>query len=190
MPWISPIFDRSADDITNKTKKAFFNVLDWIRVNGNTDHLNTIIEAMLGVSIDFTELDEPNILSIPTADEINTFIQNIENIRLYLGYPTSTGIVALKTNWLSGTSAPTPDYNVVNSWEKDLSLLRELLIKSIEVYIYCGVSSCGQQRFWQARFRQWQNYILPEDTWTRYARCGVTSAGTSLTFQSRFRRYA
>jgi hypothetical protein len=117
--FIQPIYDRDADDITARNSKAFFNVVDWIRVNGNTQYLNALATLLRLWDIDFTELPEPDIATIPTAEDINQFVENIDRIREILSFPSATGIVALKHDY-AGTLSEIINYETVNNWERDI----------------------------------------------------------------------
>jgi hypothetical protein len=186
MAWDSPIYDRSITDITTPTSKGFFNVADWVRINGNTEIVNTLINVLKSLSITFDTLTPPTITTIPNIDDVNDFVDNIERIRAASGVPLATGLVALKNDYTSGGIAP--DYTTVNDWERDLKLLREYLVKYAYYSVYCGVGGCGQTRMWQVRFRMFP-FAMPADS-IRSMRTGVGECGTGLTRLNKFRRYA
>lgn len=188
MAWTDPIFDRTALDITNRTPKGFFNVVDWVRINGNTRSVNALVNILRGTNIPFVELPEPTITTIPSAEDINEFVWNIEVIRRECGLPGAAGIVPLKTDYLPGLNAPAPNWEAVNGWERDLQLIRELIVTSAAIMICCGVAAVGQPRLWQHRFRV--PFARPSDTPVRRARAGIAIAGTGYKRQNRFRRYA
>lgn len=188
MAWIDPIVNRSATDITNLTSKAFFNVIDWVRINGNTDHVRAMIEVLRGVNISYNDLPDPSMTSIPTAEEINQFVENIERLHSYSGIPASFGVAALKTDYVSGASGTSPDFEDVNDWEQNLAILKDFLVKSAFYEVFCGVAEVGQIRFWQNRFRV--PFVKESETPVRRPRCGVAVCGTGAMRQNKYRRYS
>lgn len=188
MAWIEPIYDRTAADIAARSSKAFFNVVDWVRINGNTTHVRAMITVLRGVTIAYNALPAPAMASLPTAQEINQFVQNIETLRDNSGAPVSFGVVALKTDYVSGASGSAPDYADVNDWERNLAILKDFLVKSAHYEVFCGVAEAGQSRFWQSRFRV--PFVREEEAPLRRPRCGVAVCGTDAARQNKFRRYA
>ena len=186
MPWNEPIYDRTANDVAQRLPKGFFNVADWVRINGNTRQVQAIVNIMLSLNLPFTELAQPSITTIPSVEDINAFVANIERLRAAAYLPVSTGVTPLKTDYKAGNSADAPDYNAVNAWERDLALIRELLVNAANDLIYCGVSNCGQVRPWASRFRNWQGYVPEAIDYRRVPRLGL-AAGTGLTRQNRWR---
>jgi hypothetical protein len=43
--WLDPIIDRTQTDIINRTSKAFLNVADWTRIDGNTKEMKTLFDS-------------------------------------------------------------------------------------------------------------------------------------------------
>lgn len=216
MSWNDPVYDRSQSDILARTSKAFLNVVDWIRINGNTQIIQVLVRVIAGVDVSLYELDEPVITDFPTADEINQFIENIENLRQEAAFPVESGVVALKYDYLSGSGAVVPDFNDVNDWERDLAFIRDYLAASANYMRYCGTFNCGQPLYWQNRFRYFKfvpdaydpkryprmgatcgagltrqnRWRSPFDERVRRPRCGIVVCGTGMTRQNYFRRYA
>ena len=217
MKWTDAIYDRTETDIDNRTPKAFFNVADWIRINGNTEIIHALVNVFVGVEIDMNEIEEPTVTHFPSASEINQFIENIENLRQTSSFSVSSGIVELNHNYLSGASAIAPDYEDVNDWERDLALLRDYLLYHANYSLYCGTFNCGQMRYWQNGFRYSPDVvkeeydpkryprtgntcgagILRQNKWRspydgrfRRLRCGVGVCGVGLTRNNNFRRYS
>ncbi len=189
MSWTSPITDRTLEDILQRTEKAFFNVSDWLRIYGNSQIVSILVNALLGLGVPFTELEPPAITHFPTADEINDLIANIDRLRQAAALPESSGVVPLKTDWQPGSGAAAPDYEDVNDWERDLDLIRSLLVEAMEYAIFCGVAAAGQPRYWQNRFRRWPHYVKPVDR-RRLPRAGVAAAGNGITRANRWRSLA
>lgn len=186
MSWTKPVTDRTLADVLSRTEKAFFNVADWLRIYGNSEHVNTLVNKLLGLAIPFTTLTPPAITHFPTADEINALIANIDRLRQAAALPESSGVVPLKTDWQPGNGAAAPDYEDANDWERDLALVRALLITAVEQVIYCGTFNCGQPRMLQVGFRRWGGYVPEAYDPVRRVRMG-SRAGTGLTRQNRWR---
>lgn len=187
MPWITSVTDRTITDIETLTDKAFFNVVDWIRINTNTTYVRTLINVLRSLNVPYNTVVEPSIVTRPTMTELNQFIENIDILRVLSGLPVASGIVALRTNYSDTISAISPDYEDVNDWERDLQLIKDLTIAISTYIVFCGVSNIGQPRFWQARFR---NMFVASVTNVRRLRVGVGQTGTGLMRQNNFRRYA
>ncbi len=150
--WVTPITDRSAADILDRTSKAFFNIADWVRINGNTEVVRALVETALSLSITPHTLTEPTTTVFPSAEDINHLIDNIDMLREAACLPDSL-IVPLKHDWLEGILSDAPDYLDVNDWENDLLVIWSLLPAAADYFVYCGVAACGQPRFWQNQFR-------------------------------------
>ena len=187
--WIDPVYDRVQADIDNRTSKAFWNVADWLRVNGDARIVNALTNIMLGLAIPFTELTQPTTATVPTASDINTFIANIDAARAAVCFPSASGVVALKTDWQEGNGAAAPDWQAVNAWEQDLQYIRDYLQSSANWLIDCGVARCGQSHLFQARFRVFGGYVKDKYQPGRRPRTGL-AAGTGLTRQNRWRSSA
>lgn len=153
MAWVSPVYDRTATDIANKTSKAYFNVADWTRIYDNSLIARNNVQTQYGLTITFTTLTTPTTATIPSAALINSLILNIERTRQASGLPLGLGLAVLKTNWPEGINALAPDYGDVNDWERDLYLIYTYLPYAVGYAVACGVSRAGQPRFWQNKFR-------------------------------------
>jgi hypothetical protein len=151
--WTDPIFDRTVDDITDRTSKAFLNVADWERINDNTTVLRGLLVTQ-GYEVDYTPLTPPEMTSIPTAEDINALVENIEACRLAMEIAPGGGIVALFHAYQPGAGAVAPDWRAVNAWEQNLSLLKQIAELSADYRIIrAGVAEAGQTRTWQHRWR-------------------------------------
>jgi hypothetical protein len=188
MRYITPIYDRAESDIENRTSKAFFNVTDWARIHNNTQVAQLLVEALLSIDITSNTVTPPTMTTIPTVTQLNEFLENIETLRLASALPEITGLVAIKYDWIAGRMAGTPDYLVVNDWERVLDIVYNAIARSVEYAIYCGVGAVGQPRFYQHRFRRY-GWVQPSDTPSRHARAGVATCGTGLTRNNSYRRY-
>lgn len=161
MKYTEPVYDRVLSDVTNKTAKGYFNLADWIRIYGNAELIHALEEVILSNGLTFTEIATPTITTIPTVDDINTLLVNIETVRAL--FPTGAGLVELKTDW-GGNASPT--YKDVNDWERNIDLLLALIIEG-----YSG-------------------WIPDSGSPVRRHRAGVAVSGVGLTRNNGFRRYA
>lgn len=161
MKYTTPIYDRVLSDVSNKTSKGYFNVLDWVRVYGNAELIHALEEVILSNGITFNDVETPTINTILTLEDVNTLVSNIEAVRAL--FPSGAGLVALKTDW-GGNQSPT--YKEVNDWERNIDLLLALIIDGYTDWIPDAVSP------------------------VRRARADVTLCGAGLTRNNGFRRYA
>ena len=161
-------------------------MVDWVRIYGNTQTVNALVSVLRSISIPLTSLATPTTATIPSVADINSFIQNIENIRLVSCLPAATGIIPI-VGYQGGQNEKGPDYVAVNTWELDLQLLYTLIITATGYMVFCGVGAVGQPRFWQYRFRS--PWVQPLANPYRRARSGLAICGLSLMKQNDFRRY-
>jgi hypothetical protein len=186
--FVTPITDRTAADIAAKTAKAYLNILDWVRIYGNAEYVNWLLEYLSDVEIEFNTLTEPTITTIPEgAGDINELLENIEQIRVWSGIASYGGMTEIKDDWFSGPAAAAPDYEDVNQWEETLEIIHEAIFRSSDYRIYCGVATAGQERFYQHRWRRM--WVLPSTSPVRRSRTGVAMANAGLTRNNMFRRY-
>jgi hypothetical protein len=185
--WRQAVFDRTEQDLVQRTAKAFLNVSDWLRIHGNTEQVQAFIRLMLSLDVELEPLTAPTVASFPSAGEINSLIENIDRLREAVSLPDGAGLVALRHNYVPGSGAEAPDYRAVNDWERDLWLVRDLLARALDYLVWPGVGNCGQPRFWQARFRAWPRYVKPVFVPKRMARCGVAFSGAPLARQNKWR---
>lgn len=186
--WSTPITDRSDADILARTAKAFINVVDWLRIYNNSQQAHEIVSVLLGLDVAFSALTEPVITDFPDVDDINTLIENIDLLREAASLPSATGIETLKYDYLAGAGAVAPYYEDVNDWERDLLLIRDMLVTAADYQVYCGVAAVGQPRHWQNRYRRW-TFVPEAASPVRRPRCGLVVSGTGMTRQNLFRRY-
>jgi hypothetical protein len=189
MPYETPIFDRTADDIASKTAKAFLNVADWIRIYGNAAFVHVLVAFLVEYDPAFNTLDAPSITTIPGAVEFNQFLENIEALRAAANLPEIPGLVEIKDDWLGGPLAAAPDYEDANDWERVLEIVRSRIILLVDYRMYCGVPEAGQARFYQHRWRLFPDWAPPSDTPVRRPRTVVALSGTNMTRQNKWRRY-
>ncbi len=149
MAWVTPVTDRALADLAARNAKAFLNVADWERIDGNTSEVQAQILSLLGTTVTLVDLTAPTMTTIPSAEDINTLVENIEAVRI----GAALGIAALDHDYQPGIAATAPDYQAVNDWEDTLLQIHTLLPLAADYVIYSGVANVGQDRLWQARFR-------------------------------------
>ncbi|MBK8467725.1 MAG: hypothetical protein IPL32_18075 [Chloracidobacterium sp.] len=154
MTYITPITDRSENDIKSRTAKAFFNVADWQRIYNNAQVTKTLVDLIQGGSILFDTLPSITITTIPTVTELNTLLANIERIRVEANLPAIPGLTSIFAEWGEGVGSESPDYLDVNEWEQVLDLIYNLVPNAGKYYVWCGVASAGQTRFYQSQWRK------------------------------------
>ncbi len=152
MSWTTPVTDRAASDISNRTAKAFFNVADWTRIDGNSTEIQALILSLSGVSVSLITLTAPTTSHFPTATAINQLIENIERLRAQAYLPPNL-LQVLRHDYEPGSGAQAPDYVSVNAWESNQNLMYTLLPRAAGYSVRCGVASVGQPRHWQHRYR-------------------------------------
>lgn len=126
MSYTTPVTDRAQSDITNRTSKGFFNVADWARIYANARLVSSLAEMNLGSAIVFNQISTtPTTSSIPTIDDFNTLIANIERVRaaaFLADAPTGTE-TEIKDDYEAGASKEIFDYQDVNLWESTLDAI-------------------------------------------------------------------
>lgn len=189
MTYTPPIYDRTADDVDNKTAKAYLNVADWMRIYSNAQIVNAMVEFLLEINITFDAISTPTITTIPTVTQFNTLLANIERIRVAACLPAITGLSEIAADWQAGSSMDAPTYLDVNDWERVLDIIFSSVARAVDYQPYCGVFAVGQARFYQHRFRKFVAWVDPSDAPVRRARTGFAITGAGLTRADGFRGY-
>lgn len=186
--WVEPITNRIAQDVIDRAQKAFFNVSDWIRITGNAETVVALVEITTSLRIPFAALPVPTKYTIPTVAELNAFLVNIDANRIAQNLHI-WGLQPIDTEYIGGVSGSSPMFEEVNTWERNLAIVRNFIFDHIAYRISCGVASSGQAHFWQVRFRDFV-YVPDLPTPVRSPRSGFAICGTSFTRQNQYRRYA
>jgi hypothetical protein len=152
MSWTTPIYDRSATDILNRTSKAFFNVVDWMRVYNNCIEIRTLFDTLGYRSCTLNVIAEPTTVTIPTPADFNKLVENVVMLQDVASFPETVGLVTLKYDYTGGSNADAPNYQDINSIEENTYLLYTMVQTISDYAVQCGVANCGQPRFWQHRF--------------------------------------
>jgi len=169
MSYLEPVTDRSASDIVAKNSKAYFNVLDWIRIYGNALYVNNEIATVLFTALPFTTISYPTVNSIPKVADFNALIANIEVMRLFVnGFGAAVSPITVLV-WKSGFGEAAPSYIDVNQWELTIDLIKQFVDPLSVNYIICGLAVTGSQMILIKK-----HMLLPV---TVYIICGVATAG-------------
>jgi hypothetical protein len=129
MSYITPVTDRTALDIATLTSKAFWNVADWERVYGNSQLINSLASIMIDENIAFDILTTPTITTIPVVEDFNTFLANIERIRVAANSVFPVGVyipgtsTEIKDDYEAGPQGASPKYTDTNLWESTLDAI-------------------------------------------------------------------
>jgi hypothetical protein len=132
MPWIEPIYDRIQSDIDNKTPKAYINVDDLNRIEGNIKYLTDILKSY-GYEAD-TVSKAWNINGLPTIADVQRILDNTQNlINIYYQF---------------SNTPPVPNdmvyYTNVNSLEFNLYQLNNVIETMLKSFKKSNKIKCGQ----------------------------------------------
>lgn len=161
------IFDRTQEDVTNKTEKGYYNTSDLNRVESWCRYLADELNRV-GYNITITTKTDWASTDLRTASQMERIRTNIR--ALMTGYHYITTIEANAENF---------DYIKANNWEKILDEIYHLLWGMEDWYVYSGVANAGQNRLWQNRFRHY--YIEPV---TPLYEALTTETGEKITTES------
>lgn len=125
MGYVTPIKDRTATDIANRTSKAFVNVADWIRIYYNAQYTSSLASIQLGSNIVFNAVTpDPVTTDFPSVIKFNTLLNNIELIRLaVIALSISGTSTEIKDDYVAGINEEAPDYIDVNLWESTIDAI-------------------------------------------------------------------
>lgn len=148
MAYTTPITDRTQADIAARNSKAFFNVVDWIRIYGNSSETNTVLTAALGAMASFVTISAVVNTDIPTVAEINIFLANIERMRYALkdsSVANDVDFIEIKDDYVEGQNKIAPNFINVNSWEKVIDIIYQLFKApyTVDRAPICSVAICN-----------------------------------------------
>ena len=124
------IYDRTLQDILNKTNKGYYNVSDLNRINNYISLLNNYLD--LGLTIETFELGQAI-----TIENINLILYNIS---------------VIKDNWYVSNESPNIpiavefNYNSANAIEKILSDSHDFMLSVKSDILYSGEIYSGEVR--------------------------------------------
>lgn len=101
--WITPIFDRTQDDIDNKTPKGYLNVNDLNRIESNVQELGNIVGADVSTIVWTHD-------TLPTRAQFDRILNNL---------------TLIKQKWIGAITLDVPE-QPINIFEKVNSIERIL----------------------------------------------------------------
>lgn len=127
------ITDRTAEDVTNKTKKGFYNASDLNRIGEAVSFLNSEFRRV-GITANAFPRTDWTSSDIPTQADFEPISLVLTGIK---------GAYLLPSEWDVPTSLSGLDYKKANAIELVLKRVNELTGKNVSSYVYCGDFYCG-----------------------------------------------
>lgn len=128
MAWIEPIWDRTFNDILNKTPKGYYNAVDFNRIESNCIELAT----MLGVTI--TTKTNWDMTDLPTVSQFKRIVDNVAllraNYHVYESCPQNP-------------QHPVNNFNKANALERIMYDIHKIFNENKENYYYTGEIYAG-----------------------------------------------
>ena len=121
--WITPIYDRTVEDIEYKTPKAYLNVADLNRIENNIKYLADTFSVQI-------ETKEWGIMDIPLSFDFERIEENIEKIKAKIG----------KAYW-NLPALPINTFEKVNDIEHLLKVIHDDEEKIVSSRIYTNESN-------------------------------------------------
>lgn len=121
------ITDRTAQDVAQRTQKAFYNVSDIDRINSYIEYLS----GVLGLNLEVTELSLGEALTRTIFDDI---LSNVNALRAVWHVAEGTPETPIAVNW---------DWQKANDLEKILFSLNEFWNSKTRDKIYSGAFRAG-----------------------------------------------
>lgn len=123
------IFDRTQNDVTQRTAKGLYNVSDIDRINSYIEYLSDNLNLSLPIlSI--------NLGDALTVSKIQSIIDNVNSIRAVWYVASDTPATPIATNW---------DYVKANNIEKILQALYDFMVSKKRDKLYSGTFKAGSQ---------------------------------------------
>lgn len=151
MAWSSPVYDRTATDVTNKTVKGYFNLADYNRITANTTFLKDLVLSLYGWTATLNTVPSGSQSLMPTSTNINNMVLNLAVV--WTASKLDYTFTALKSDYQPGYGRENPTWSTVNDWEKRLYDMRITMVASGKAQTMCGVGTAGQSTTWQRRWR-------------------------------------
>ena len=130
MAWQEPIYDRTIDDIENKTKKGYLNVEDLNRIEGNIEYLASLIGASVEVKKWYS-------YSLPTSSDLARITNNIDILKEKITF----------TTYAKCPSAPINTYSKFNIIESLLEGIKGDYILILGSTVFSGDESYAGDNF-------------------------------------------
>lgn len=123
------IYDRTQQDVTERTKKGFYNVSDIQRINSYIEYLSDVLGLNLSV-------EDVSLGQALTRAQMNDILNDVNALRAawYVSHETPPTPIAV--NW---------DWQKANDLEKILFSLNEFWQSKLRDKIYSGTFRAGSQ---------------------------------------------
>jgi hypothetical protein len=129
MSLVAPVYDRTQQDIANRTAKAFLNVADYQRIEANLQYL----AGLFGIEIAGQEWD---MWSHPSPARLDVILKNLQAVKdAYFALPTTPETPELPIN----------HFNKVNDIERIIWQLWYLWNENRSNSLYCGEFAAGEE---------------------------------------------
>ena len=129
-PNLSPaITDRTAQDVSTRTEKGFYNAKDIQRINSYIEYLSDVLGLNLSV-------EDVSLGQALTRAQMDAILSNINAIRAVWYVASDTPQTPIAVNW---------NYQKANNIEKILKALDEFYQSSQIDKIYSGTFRAGSQ---------------------------------------------
>lgn len=132
---LSPVYDRTATDVQNKTAKGYYNTSDLNRVETNIRYLVDRLNS-LGFNLNLTIKTDWANDDIPTQSDMERYRANIAAIR--------AAFIALGTTPNVPASMRFLGFQGANDLEKIQMDVSELTVKTPSARRHSGAVACGQ----------------------------------------------
>lgn len=123
------IYDRTRQDVTERTQKGFYNVSDVQRINSYIEYLSDVLGLNLSV-------EDVSLGQALTRAQMNDILNDVNSLRAawYVSHETPPTPIAV--NW---------DWQKANDLEKILFSLNEFWQSKLRDKIYSGTFRAGSQ---------------------------------------------
>ena len=146
------IYDRTENDVKNKTNKGYYNISDLNRVEEWCRYLGDLL-TYYNYRVDITTKTNWKLTDMLTVSEMERIRKNIALLKsTYLNVPQNLP-VPNNLNPINISKA--------NDIERILEGINNAIINMEKQFVYNGVANVGQNRIWQQRFRRfdYETYI-------------------------------
>jgi hypothetical protein len=151
------IFDRTQNDLEQKTPKGYYNYTDLNRIEIWCEYLSNLLNSYsYPVSISIKK--NWNMSDLPNTTDMERIRSNVNAIKTafhaYTGVPENLNYMTIEK---------------ANAIEKILSEIDKILGYMENTFIYCRVANCNQERVWQQRFRKTKTWASQPYKLSQYA---------------------
>ncbi|MCL2378304.1 MAG: hypothetical protein FWC77_04165 [Defluviitaleaceae bacterium] len=143
MNWITPITDRTAADITNRTARGFLNASDINRIEGNIAWLAHQL-SRFNIFANITSVTDWNTAKVPNVSDFQRIRSNIITLAAYAHAIRPD--LWVNFHYIHEWRFQQIDFVTVNLLEMNVYLLRQVIDRMSIIYRQASFKS-GQQLF-------------------------------------------